>query len=236
MTNQVSKPPKQGAVIGGWVCLVLATALMVVTLLTFFLYFPLFLAAFVLGIVAIAQKRLINGVTILLLSVAIPLVLGLTLGVSRTSEAIVEIQKAAGKEKSKLNDTERSKNAVQAIDKQEYIQKSIKLYELQAQYIETYSDGRVPGVKFKIQNNGTRTLSRVKVLVLFKDKNGTVIGEEEYSPVHVTEYSYLNDNKPLKPGYIWKPESDKYYIAKSIPSEWADGSVEASINDVEFEE
>jgi hypothetical protein len=59
---------KQGAVIGGWVCIALGTALIIWSLFSFILYLPLFLAAFVLGIVAIAQRRLGNGITILLLS------------------------------------------------------------------------------------------------------------------------------------------------------------------------
>ena len=69
---QVDEKKKQGAVLGGWVCLAIGTALMIWSLLTFLLYLPLFLASFVLGIVAIAQRRLANGISILLLSVVVP--------------------------------------------------------------------------------------------------------------------------------------------------------------------
>lgn len=233
MTEQAKK---SGAVIGGWICLVLATVFMFLTLFSFILYLPLFLAAFVLGIVSIAQKRLANGISILLLSVVIPLLLGLVLGVTRTSDVLAEINKANNLQSPALESGMQRKptNTVAAIDKQGYITKSIELYDLQAEYINTYTDGRQPAVKFKIKNKGDKTISKVNVLVLFKDKNGAVIGEEDYLPVFLREYDVFGENKPLKPGYIWKPEADKYYLAKSIPTEWKEGAVEARVTDVEF--
>lgn len=62
------------------------------TLLSFFLYLPLFLAAFVLGIIAIAQSHLGQGIPILLLSVVVPLVIGLGLGAYRTQGILEQAQ------------------------------------------------------------------------------------------------------------------------------------------------
>lgn len=73
----------------------------------------------------------------------------------------------------------------------------------------------------------------VKVTVHFKDASGAVIHEEDYSPVLVSDFSF-GDNKPLKAGYVWQMESGKFYAAKSVPSEWREGSVEARISDVRF--
>jgi len=42
------------------------------------------------------------------------------------------------------------------------------------------------------------------------------------------------DNKPLKPNYIWKLEQGRFMQAKSVPSEWKQGSVAAKITDIEF--
>ena len=95
-------------------------------------------------------------------------------------------------------------------------------------------DGRVPGVRFKLRNKGDKTLDKVKVVVLFKDAFGAVIAEQDYHPVLVSEYSFSGDNKPLKPGYIWQMEQGKFYKAKSVPSEWKEGSAEAKITEIRF--
>ena len=63
---------KQGAVIGGWVCFGVGTAFMFLSLWAFIFYAPLFLAAFVLSIVAMSQTRVAGGLTLLLCCVTIP--------------------------------------------------------------------------------------------------------------------------------------------------------------------
>jgi len=120
-------------------------------------------------------------------------------------------------------------------EKQAYIDKVI-LYDLKGVYYETYLDKRVPGVEFKLRNTGDRTLKKVKVTVYFKDASGTVIHEQDYSPVLVTEFSFSGDNKPLKPGYIWQLERGKFYKAEAVPNEWKEGSVSAKVADIQFGE
>ena len=66
---------KQGALIGGVVCFALGVLMMNISLWTFNLYAPLFFAAFVLSIVAMAQKRIAGGVILLLLTITVPPVL-----------------------------------------------------------------------------------------------------------------------------------------------------------------
>jgi hypothetical protein len=117
-------------------------------------------------------------------------------------------------------------------EKQDYID-NIKLYDLKAKYYNTYFDDKVPGVSFKLKNNGNRTLKKVEVTVYFKDSNGDIIFEEDYYPVLVSEYSF-NDKKSLKPNYVWSL-GDKFYKAEKVPSEWKVGAVSAKIIDIEFE-
>ncbi|EEF60631.1 hypothetical protein [Pedosphaera parvula] len=114
-----------------------------------------------------------------------------------------------------------------------YIQEHLSLYDVQARYMDSILDGKVPGVLFKLRNTGDRDLEMVKVTVLFKDATGAVIHEEDYTPVLVSKYS-LRDNKPLKAGYVWQMESGKFYSAKSVPTEWKEGAVDAKISDVRF--
>lgn len=116
----------------------------------------------------------------------------------------------------------------------EYMSNNLELYDLSAKYMDSVLDGKVPGVLFKIRNTGDRSLDNVEVTVYFKDAQGNTIAEKDFNPVLVTEYAYGRDNKPLKPGYIWQMEKGKFYSAKSVPSEWREGSIEAIVTDLSF--
>jgi hypothetical protein len=115
-----------------------------------------------------------------------------------------------------------------------YIRDHLRLYDIDAKYFDSMLDGRVPGVRFKIKNEGNRTLNEVAVRVVFYDANDKPIAEEEYHPVLVTELSFGDNNSPLRPNYIWQDEPGKFYTAKSVPSEWKAGKVTATITDIEF--
>ncbi len=117
-------------------------------------------------------------------------------------------------------------------EKQTYAKNHLVLYDVTATYYDSVIDGKVPGVEFKVKNNGGRALSRVDVTVYFKDAFGAVIFEKTYSPV--SDRSILENNDPLKPGYIWQLERGKFYPAKDVPTEWDEGSAEASITRIEF--
>ena len=73
--QEVNTNVKQGALIGGCVCFVLGILFMCITLWSVLFYAPLFFAAFVLSIVAMAQRRVAGGVLLLLGTVIIPPIL-----------------------------------------------------------------------------------------------------------------------------------------------------------------
>ncbi len=116
-----------------------------------------------------------------------------------------------------------------------YIADQLDLYDVEASYMNAILDGEVPGVLFKLKNKGDQTLERVKITVYFKDESGGIIAEEDFHPVNVSSYSSRN-NDPLKPGYVWQMEKGRFYTAKSVPSEWKEGSIEAKITEVRFAE
>ena len=64
---------KQGAVIGGWVCFGVGILFMVHSLCAFIFYVPLFLAAFVLSIVAMFDGSAPSGVRFVEVSLAFSL-------------------------------------------------------------------------------------------------------------------------------------------------------------------
>lgn len=139
---------------------------------------------------------------------------------------IVEAQKAS---------VEIQKDIASLEAKQSYIE-NIALYDLKSSYYSTYLDDKVPGVEFKLKNNGDRILKEVEVSVYFKDKDGNIISEKSYFPILNSTYVFRDNNKPLKPNYIWQMERGKFYKADSVPTEWKEGAVSAKITNIEFEE
>jgi hypothetical protein len=65
----------------------------------------------------------------------------------------------------------------------------------------------------------------------FLDKEGNVVGEEDYYPVLPNLFS-IGDNKPLKPNYV---EDFGYTVEDTAPSAW-DGRAESKITDIAFAE
>lgn len=88
-----TKLPRWCAVIGGWVCLALGTAVILWSGFSFLLCLPLFFVAFVLGIVAIVQQRIWYGIPTLLLSVIVPIVIGFGLATPKTQQASEPLKK-----------------------------------------------------------------------------------------------------------------------------------------------
>jgi hypothetical protein len=132
-----------------------------------------------------------------------------------------------------IEDTKREIREYQ--DKQEYIKK-VSLYDLKAKFYTVYADNKVPGVEFKLKNNGERLLREVEVTVYFKDTTGKTIAEERYHPVLAMNKSYSGDQIILKQNYIWQMENGNFYKADFVPTEWEEGSVTAKITDIKFAE
>ena len=116
-------------------------------------------------------------------------------------------------------------------DTKRYIAENVEVYDLSARYQDSLLDGRVPGVDFKVKNNGERSLDEVEVTVVFYDSEGNAIAEDNYYPVLTSSY---NNDPPLRPGYIWQQERGQFYAAKSVPDEWESGKVTAKVTSIEF--
>ena len=143
-----------------------------------------------------------------------------------------ELAETEAKASKELAETEAKAEKEQR--KQAYL-KRLKLYDFETGLYDTYGDKRVPGVKFKLKNEGDLTLSRVEVTVYFKDATGKTIHEQSFVPVFVNSFG-LDNRGPLKPGYIWELERGNFYAAKSVPTEWKPGAAEARITDLDFSE
>lgn len=222
----------QAALAGAVACLVVGMGLMCLSLWSFLWYVPVFLAAFVLSVVGMAQGRVGAGLIILLATLIAPVLLGVGLAATRTSDAL----SALADEFDPDNGGQKGAAAQEAVAAEQKAMAEylpwVELYEFQAGYFTSYLDERVPGVLFKLRNAGNRTLSKVQVTVYFYDAAGTAIAEEVYTPVLVSSYSV--DSAPLRPGYIWQGEQGRFLAAKQVPSEWLAGRATARVTSIEF--
>lgn len=173
----------------------------------------------------------IIGIIICVISFIIPL-----LSTGTITKSIDETMQKVELQKEKQSEDKIRQEQMERIQKESYISNYLDLYDVKARYMNSFYDREVPGVLFKIRNKGNKSLSKVEVTVYFKDAKGIIITEEKYYPIYVTEYSLTDGNKPLKSGYIWQMESGMFYSAKSVPSEWQEGSVDVKITDIQFSE
>jgi len=85
------------------------------------------------------------------------------------------------------------------------------------------------GIFGELKNMGDRELTEVEITIYFLDKNDKPIFEKNYNPVLVSEFSFGDEGKPLKPGY-----SRKFGVrADDAPSEWSK-KVQVKVTDIEF--
>ena len=86
MPVKVAPTFKRWAINAGWICFSAgAVALLIPLVSTFFIYFPLLLGSFVLGIIALVQKRVAAGISLLaanIIGVPIIFVISLALGLA----------------------------------------------------------------------------------------------------------------------------------------------------------
>ncbi len=153
-------------------------------------------------------------------------------GAAEKYSQILELDSELVEAKTALKETEKEIENFDA--KQEYIE-NVRLYDLKADYYSTYLEENIPGVEFKIENKGDKTLGEIEVTVYFKNAEDKIIAEEIYYPV-ITSGFPSQRTKPLKSNYIWQQERGRFYTAKSVPDEWAKGKVSAKITNIEFVE
>ena len=80
-----------------------------------------------------------------------------------------------------------------------------------------------------LANRGSKSLQLVTLRVYFLDVAGRRIGEKEFSPVLVSEFS-IGDNTPLRPGYR---RDFSYRLDPYAPSGWS-RRVDTEVTQVEF--
>ena len=168
------------------------------------------------------------------------IVIAITSIVCKSNNKIVRVssvEENENVEQNQENDIQDTTNVedLELQEKKEYINNKIKVYDVKAKYMDSLLDGRVPGLIFKIKNNGKKTLSKLEITFYYKNKKGDIIYENSYTPIDSSNiYVGTGTEKELKPNYVWQLESDKFYTDKKVPKEWKEGSIEYKITNIEY--
>jgi hypothetical protein len=88
-----------------------------------------------------------------------------------------------------------------------------------------------PAIRGRVVNAGDSTLSKVQVVAYFLNSEGRVIGEMDFHPILITEFSF-GDDTPLRPGY---EEDFGFWVSDQAPANWA-GEVRLELGEIEFAE
>ena len=97
---------------------------------------------------------------------------------------------------------------------EEYIKSNVEIVDYNIGMCSSYTDDDVPGLtKLSIKNNGNKDIESVKVRIDFYDEINNVIFTDD-----MTVVGSLFDN-PIKAGYSWKMEDDKFFEIEDVPEE-----------------
>ncbi len=76
----------------------------------------------------------------------------------------------------------------------------------------------------------------MRVHVNFMNKDGDIIHEADFYPVHEDDYGLDRNNKPLGPGEVWQMSNIRYYMPQGVPHTWSPGAVTAHVESVRLKE
>lgn len=112
--------------------------------------------------------------------------------------------------------------------------RKIRLYDLQFGLYDTQQDGKIPGLSFKLRNDGDKTLTEVKVRASFLNRNGEVIARETLTPIRAGSTSANQSGTALKPDEEWAMEPGLFFHTRTVPPDWDASKLEAEISDLKF--
>jgi len=164
---------KQGAIIGGWVFLILGVVTMYLSMWTFVIYGPLFIIVIILSIVAMSLRRILGGIALLLTTLILPTGLSLihfTALNDKPGEGITKQRKSEGYAAPII-----SKASEKQIFYQTFDQKA-SLRFITSDELEFREGGTIMLCKYSRQGNSLRVVvsgnGRNEVLYLEATKNG----------------------------------------------------------------
>lgn len=111
------------------------------------------------------------------------------------------------------------------METENYIDEYIELNDFLVSECEGYS-GTVPGIKnVSLKNNGDKKITALSLKLEFLNTEGNVAETKKVTVIGMMD-------GPIKPGYSWKMESDKFFEIKGLRDDIDITKVNVSIGDV----
>lgn len=118
-----------------------------------------------------------------------------------------------------------SDNEKKMMETENYIDEYIELNDFLVSECEGYS-GTVPGIKnVSLKNNGDKKITALSLKLEFLNAEGNVAETKKVTVIGMMD-------SPIKPGYSWKMESDKFFEIKGLRDDIDITKVNVSIGDV----
>ena len=118
-----------------------------------------------------------------------------------------------------------SDNEKKMMETENYIEEYIELNDFLVSECEGYS-GKVPGIKnVSLKNNGDKKITALSLKLEFLNAEGNVAETKKVTVIGMMD-------GPIKPGYSWKMESDKFFEIKGLRDDIDITKVNVSIGDV----
>lgn len=122
-------------------------------------------------------------------------------------------------------------------DKAVYIRENMELLDFEAKDYQGPEDILpVPGITFKLRNNGDKVLDKIWVRVTFLDSLGRDVSSERMEPLH--DFWTKGQERVLRPGETWEFSENSYYRSTvTTPgwrNNWKSGQARAEIINIVF--
>lgn len=115
-------------------------------------------------------------------------------------------------------------------EESDYAENQMTILNYEVKTYESYS-GEKPGVgSLEIKNGGTKTVKTIQLTVTMCDISGKAIGENVLTVMGGYQH------QPLKAGYTWKLESDRFYDLDNVPGRAVLSKSTVAISSVTFEQ
>ncbi len=114
------------------------------------------------------------------------------------------------------------------------LEDQIEITILEAKVVTPLFDEKQAGFRLKIKNNSAVPIYRLKIRIVFIDKNGKPFFEEERTPV--SENSWLG-SEVLKPNYSFlSPAKGLFHSVDTLDiTEWDEGNIKIEIIEIKTE-
>jgi hypothetical protein len=229
--DQQARPPVALWLAAGFLLLAVVLSLWQVDLV---ITSPLLVIALLAAITAFVRRRTVVSSTILIACLIATPLFSYLLPISRISRAA---QRSQSQSLNNFKQVLEENLNTYGIDlglpgfEEEAYKDRVILSDISASYIDTASQGQVPGIQLTLHNDGNHTLEAVKLNAYFMDKNNKTVHLESFYAFN----PYSDSITKLAAGERFSTPADRFFTFTAVPSSWQEGNISLEVDAVVFQ-